>query len=96
MNIYVSNLDFNTKDEALKTAFEEYGEVSSSKIVMDGFSGKSRGFAFVEMPNDEEGNNAIEKLNNSTLLSRTIAVQVAKPKEERKGSYPVRPGQKKY
>jgi RNA recognition motif-containing protein len=90
MNIYVSNLGFNVKDEDLKNLFTQHGEVSSAKVIMDNFSGQSRGFAFVEMPNDEEGQKAIDQLHNSELSSRTISVQVARPKEERKGSYPAR------
>lgn len=92
MNIYVSNLGFNVKDEDLKGLFTQHGEVSSAKVIMDNFSGQSRGFAFVEMPNDEEGQKAIDQLNNTELSSRTISVQVARPKEDRKGSYPARNG----
>jgi len=99
MNIYVSNLNFNVGDQDLKDLFSKHGEVSSAKVINDQFTGSSRGFAFVEMPNEEEGQAAISQLNNSELSSRTISVQVAKPKEERRqGSYPARSngGYKKY
>lgn len=90
MNIYVSNLAFNVADEDLKSLFTQYGEVSSAKVIMDNFSGQSRGFAFVEMPDDSQGQKAIDQLNNSSVGGRNISVQVARPKEERKGSYPAR------
>lgn len=97
MNIYVSNLGYNASDEDLKKLFTEYGEVSSAKIIMDNFSGASRGFGFVEMPNDTEGQAAIDKLHNADFNDRKLSVQVARPKEERKGSYPARAGgYKKY
>ena len=96
MNIYVSNLGFNVSDEDLKTLFAKHGEVSSAKVIMDNFSGQSRGFAFVEMPNDSQGQQAIDQLNNSEVGNRTISVQVARPKEERKGSYPARNNSRRY
>lgn len=96
MNIYVSNLGFNVSDEDLKTLFAKHGEVSSAKVIMDNFSGQSRGFAFVEMPNDSQGQQAIDQLNNSEVGNRTISVQVARPKEERKGSYPARNNNRRY
>ena len=90
MNLYVSNLGYQISEEDLKLVFSQHGTVSSAKLVMDNFSGKSRGFAFIEMPNDAEGQTAIDQLNNSDLKDRKISVQVARPKEERKGSYPTR------
>ncbi len=96
MNIYVSNLGFNVVDEDLKKVFAAHGEVSSAKVILDQFTGKSRGFAFVEMPDDAAGETAIGQLNNSQLGDRTISVQVARPKTERKGSYPARDGFRKY
>lgn len=97
MNIYVSNLNFNVSDEDLRQAFAQHGEVSSAKVINDKFTGSSRGFAFVEMPNDEEGNMAISKLNNTELNSRPLNVQVAKPKAPRQeGNYGIRGGFKKY
>lgn len=81
MNIYVSNLSFSVQDEDLREFFTPYGEVSSAKVITDKFSGRSRGFGFVEMPDTEEGNKAIAALDNGTIDGRTIRVAVAKPKE---------------
>ena len=81
MNIYVSNLSFSVQDEDLKQFFAPYGEVTSAKIVTDKFSGKSRGFGFVEMPDSEAGNKAIATLDNGTIDGRQIKVTVARPKE---------------
>jgi RNA recognition motif-containing protein len=83
-NIFVSNLSFRITNEDLQTAFAEYGEVISAKVIIDNFSGKSRGFGFVEMTNDEEADKAIEELNNAEFDSKVISVAVAKPKSERK------------
>ena len=89
MNIYVSNLSFNVTDDDLKQFFAEYGEISSAKVITDKFTGKSRGFGFVEMPNDVEAEKAIQELNGGQVEGRAITVTVAKPKEERQGSYKV-------
>jgi RNA recognition motif-containing protein len=83
MNIYVSNLSFNVTDEDLQEYFAEYGEVSSAKVIMDKFTGKSRGFAFVEMSDDEAAKKAIQELDGASVDGRTIGVSVAKPKEDR-------------
>jgi RNA recognition motif-containing protein len=83
MNIYVSNLSFNVTDEDLQDYFAEYGEVSSAKVIMDKFTGKSRGFAFVEMPDDEAAKKAIQELDGASVDGRTIGVSVAKPREDR-------------
>lgn len=83
MNIYISNLSFNVTDEDLRDYFAEYGEVSSAKVIMDKFTGKSRGFAFVEMPDDEAAKKAIEELDGATVDGRNIGVSVAKPREDR-------------
>jgi len=85
MNIYVSNLSFKVEDEDLKGFFKPYGEVSSAKIITDRETNRSRGFGFVEMPDDAEGNNAISKLNGSMVDGRAISVTVARPKEQRSG-----------
>jgi RNA recognition motif-containing protein len=85
MNIYVSNLSFNVTDEDLNEYFAEYGEVSSAKVILDKFTQKSRGFAFVEMPNDEAAKKAISELDGASVDGRTINVSVAKPREERTG-----------
>ena len=83
MNIYVSNLSYNVQDEDLREFFTEYGEVSSAKVITDKFTGKSRGFGFVEMPDDEAARKAISELDNGVVEGRTIKVMEAKPKEPR-------------
>src|SRR5215213_8735353 len=83
MNIYVSNLGFNVQDEDLRGFFTPYGEVTSAKIITDKFTGKSRGFGFVEMSNTEEAQKAISELDNGTVEGRNIKVMEAKPKESR-------------
>mgnify|MGYP005970816309 FL=1 len=83
MNIYVSHLNFATKDDSLLNLFAEYGEVSSASIIMDRETGRSRGFGFVEMPNDAEGQKAIEALNDTEFEGKVIGVNIARPKTER-------------
>lgn len=83
MNIHVSNLSFNVTDEDLKDFFAEYGEVSSAKVIMDKFTGKSRGFGFVEMPDDAAAKKAISELDNGLVEGRAIRVSEAKPREDR-------------
>lgn len=83
MNIFVAKLSFDTQESDLQSAFEEYGDVDSVKIIMDKFTGKSKGFGFVEMPNDDEGRNAIDGLNETELDQRTIVVKKAEPRERR-------------
>jgi RNA recognition motif-containing protein len=83
MNIYVSNLSFNVQDEDLKDFFAEYGEVTSAKVITDKFTGKSRGFGFVEMSDDEAAKKAIAELDQATVEGRNIRVMEAKPKEEK-------------
>lgn len=85
MNIYVSNLSFNVTDEDLNEYFAEYGEVSSAKVILDKFTQKSRGFAFVEMADDEAAKKAIAELDGASVDGRTINVSIAKPREERTG-----------
>lgn len=85
MNIYVSNLSFSVQDEDLKEFFAEYGEVTSAKVITDKFTGKSRGFGFVEMSDDEAAKKAIAELDQATVDNRTIRVMEAKPKEEKAG-----------
>ncbi|MBC8644327.1 RNA recognition motif domain-containing protein [Flavobacterium lindanitolerans] len=81
MNIFVGNLSFKTSEEQLFDLFASYGEVTSVKIITDKFSGNSRGFAFVEMPEQDEAQNAVDNLNDSEFDSRTMAVKEAMPKE---------------
>src|SRR6185436_6623078 len=85
MNIYVSNLGFNVQDDDLREFFTPYGEVSSAKIITDKVTGKSRGFGFVEMPDDAAAKKAIAELDNGTVDGRTIKVTEARPKEDRGG-----------
>jgi RNA recognition motif-containing protein len=86
MNIFVAKLNFDTREDELRAAFEAYGEVDSVKIVMDKFSGKSKGYAFVEMADETAGANAVEGLNETELDGRTIVVKKAEPREERERS----------
>jgi RNA recognition motif-containing protein len=83
MNIYISSLSFNVNDEDLKDVFSDYGEVASAKVITDKFTGKSKGFGFVEMPNTEEAKNAIKELNGAQYDGRKINVNEARPREER-------------
>jgi RNA recognition motif-containing protein len=86
MNIYVSNLSFAVQDEDLREFFAEYGEVSSVKVITDKFTNRSRGFAFVEMPDEAAGQKAIQELDGATVDGRTIKVNVARPKEKNSNS----------
>ena len=85
MNIFVAKLNFRTDSENLKDAFEQYGEVSSAKVIMDHETGKSKGFGFVEMPNDNEAQEAINSLNETELNGHTIVVKKARPRENTNG-----------
>lgn len=82
MNIFVAKLSFDTQSEDLREAFLPYGEVNSANVIIDKFSGRSRGFGFVEMENDEEALNAIRELNGTELQGRTIVVKKAEPRRE--------------
>ncbi len=82
-NIYVGNLSFDVSDAQLQEAFGAHGTVNKASVVTDRMTDRSRGFGFVEMANDDEGNAAIEGLNGSELGGRTITVNVAKPREDR-------------
>jgi len=83
MDIYVGNLPYTVTEDDLRTAFGEFGEVSSVNIVTDKFSGQSKGFAFVEMANNAEADKAIKALNENELKGRNIKVNQAKPRGER-------------
>jgi len=85
MNIYVSNLSFNTSDAELNELFSQFGEVSSAKVITDRETGRSRGFGFVEMPSEDEGKEAMAGLNNKEVEGRAMSVSVAKEREERTG-----------
>jgi RNA recognition motif-containing protein len=88
MNIYVSNLSFSVQDDDLRGFFSEYGEVSSAKVIMDKYTNRSKGFGFVEMPDDAAANKAIAELDGGMVEGRAIKVMVAKPKEERSNNKP--------
>ena len=82
MNIYVGNLSWNLKDQDLSNLFATHGEVASAKIVTDKFTNRSKGFGFVEMPNDEQAQAAIAALNGSEVDGRNIVVNESRPKPE--------------
>jgi RNA recognition motif-containing protein len=81
MNIYVGNLDFEVKEKELEDIFNEYGTVSSTKIITDKFSGRSKGFGFVTMEDQDEATKAIKGLNGTVLSDREIAVNEARPRK---------------
>lgn len=85
MNIYVSNLSFHTSESDLKDLFSKFGSVSSVKIIMDRETNRSRGFAFVEMPSEEEGKAAMSGLNQKEIEGRALSVSLAREKENRSG-----------
>jgi len=85
MNIYIGNLSFTATEADLKEAFQAFGEVSSCNIIKDKYSGQSRGFGFVEMPNKEEAEKAISMLNGKDFKGRSLKVNEAKPRTERSG-----------
>jgi RNA recognition motif-containing protein len=82
MNIYISNLSYSIESSDLTELFEEYGQVTSAKVITDRETGRSRGFAFVEMANDEEGQKAIDELNQAEYDGKVISVAIARPKTE--------------
>jgi RNA recognition motif-containing protein len=81
MNIFVTKLSYGTTEDSLRGLFEEFGEVSSAKIIMDRDTGRSKGYGFVEMPDDDAAQQAISELNESDFEDRTIVVKKANPKE---------------
>ena len=82
MNIFVGSLPFSIEEADLRESFEAYGAVDSVKIISDKFTGRSKGFGFVEMPNDEEAQKAIDELNGATVQGRAIVVNKSEPKPE--------------
>tara|TARA_B100000925_G_scaffold153557_1_gene115150 strand:- start:17 stop:292 length:276 start_codon:yes stop_codon:yes gene_type:complete len=82
-NIYVGNLSWSSTDDDLRSAFEAFGEVTSAKVIMDRETGRSRGFGFVEMPNENEAREAIDGMNQKDLQGRTLRVNEAREREER-------------
>ncbi|MBK5940265.1 RNA recognition motif domain-containing protein [Halochromatium roseum] len=85
MNIYVGNLAYSVTQDELREAFGAYGEVESANLIMDKFTGESKGFGFVEMPNNSEADAAIKALNEQPMKGRPIRVNQAKPRAERSG-----------
>lgn len=83
MNIYVGNLSYDVTEEELKATFEEYGQVTTATVIKDKFSGKSKGFGFVEMTEADSAKNAIEALNGKEYRGRTVKVNEALPKQDR-------------
>ncbi len=83
MNIYVGNLPYSVSEDDLKNVFGEFGEVTSVSIITDKYSGRSKGFGFVEMSTDSEASEAINSLNESDLKGRNMRVNEAKPRTER-------------
>lgn len=85
MNIYVGNLPYRISEDELSNAFAAHGKVDAARIITDKFTGDSKGFGFVEMPNADEGNAAIEALNGAELAGRTVKVNEARPRPEHTG-----------
>ncbi len=85
MNIYVGNLSYNATEDDVRTAFEQFGQVSSVSLILDRETGRSKGFAFVEMPNEIDGCSAIEGLNLQRIAGRAVTVNEARPREARSG-----------
>ena len=83
MKLYIGNLSYNVNDDELREAFEAYGEVISAKVIKDKFTGRSRGFGFVEMGTKEQGLEAIENLNNKDIKGKIIRVSESQPREPR-------------
>lgn len=82
MNIYVGNLSYSTDDDGLRTEFEQYGAVDSARVISDRESGRSRGFGFIEMPNDDEARAAIEGVNGKEVDGRALRVNEAQPRDQ--------------
>ncbi len=82
MNIYVGNLNYNISEDELREVFEKYGEVTSSKIISDKYSGRSKGFGFIEMSNDNDANEAIENLDGTDVKGRDLKVNKARERKE--------------
>ena len=86
MKLYVGNLSYDTTENDLRNAFEGYGQVSSVNVITDKYTGKSRGFGFVEMDSKDEATQAMTELNDSELNGRNLNINEAKPRTENKGS----------
>lgn len=84
MNIYIGNLSQEVTDEDLREAFEAFGEVASAKVIKDNFSGASRGFGFVEMPNNSEADSAMKALNGEELKKSRLKISEARPRSDKR------------
>ena len=82
MNIYVGNLPYEVDDKQLQELFEQHGTVSASRVIIDKFSGRSKGFGFVEMPDDGEARNAIQATNQQDFMGRTLRVDESRPRPQ--------------
>ena len=85
MNIYIGNLSYEVTEEDLKQAFEAFGEVESVKIIKDKYTNRSKGFGFVEMPDDANAQSAIDDLNDTEIKGRALKVNKARPRSESRG-----------
>ncbi|VFQ42946.1 RNA recognition motif domain-containing protein [Desulfoluna butyratoxydans] len=83
MNIYVGNIAYSMSDDELRTVFENFGEVDSARIITDRDTGRSKGFGFVEMPDSDQAAAALEALNGSEIMGRTLTVNEARPRKPR-------------
>ena len=83
MNLYISNLSYNISDEDLRLLFADYGEITSAKVIMDRETGRSRGFGFVELSDDELAKKAIEELNQASYDGKVINITEARPRQDR-------------
>ncbi|MDE0185776.1 MAG: RNA-binding protein [Candidatus Poribacteria bacterium] len=92
MNIYVGNLSFSATDDDVLEAFQEFGKVETVNVIRDSYDGRSRGFGFVEMPEDAEAKSAIEALDGSEFMGRNLKVNEARPKSRRNQSRDYRGG----
>jgi RNA recognition motif-containing protein len=87
MNLYVSNLGDQITDDSLEAVFATHGKVNSARVIKDRFSGYSRGFGFVDMPNDEEAQKAMEKIDGTVVNGRNLSVKEARPRPESRGNF---------
>ncbi len=92
MNIYVGNLPYTITEAELESTFSAFGQVASARIINDKFTNRSKGFGFVEMPNDAEAKTAIEKINNTDMGGRTVVANEARPRPEKTDRPPFRGG----
>ena len=89
-NIYVGNLSYQVTNNELQQTFEQFGEVSSANVVMDKFTGRSKGFGFVEMPDPASAGEAIKRLDGQSLQGRNVRVNEARPRSESRSTFPAR------